>query len=332
MAFDITQILNSKTRGEIQTDSFKRVTLNFKEIIVTKHNKYTIEEINELATGIHMAGGLQQPLVLGRVNGEWWLASGHRRMAAIELLVKEGEEEFASVECLYKDMTELEFRMQLLIGNTFNRKPTDYDKMIEAQEWKDLLSQMKKEGSFKPEKGTRTRDYIAMIMGEATGTIGTYQQISNNATDSVKEQFKEGNMNMTAAAAASTLPEEDQNAIAEAAAAGQETRAAEIKELAQQKQEEADAAAGIMNEPEEADAAAGEEHAKATLEQMKESVSDTDTTEEERENARRLHALKMLEKYYIYLSEEEVGILERMLEDCKRRKREYGLDDVGQTI
>ena len=61
-------------------------------------------------------------------------------------------------------------------------------------------------------------------------------------------------------------------------------------------------------------------------------VSDTDTTEEEKENARKLHAVKMIEKYYLFLSTEETEILERMLEDCKRRKREYGLEDCGQTV
>ena len=38
-----------------------------------------------------------------------------------------------------------------------------------------------------------------------------------------------------------------------------------------------------------------EEHCKATLDQMQETVSDTDTTKEEKENAKRLHILKMLE-------------------------------------
>lgn len=325
MAFNITEILNNKTRGTMQTEGWTDITLNYKSIVVTKHNKYSMEEINELATGIHMAGALQQPLLLGRVNGEYWLASGHRRITAIDILVQEGEEEFAEVPCRYKDMTELEFRMQLLIGNTFNRKPTDYDKMIEAQEWKELLQQMKEEGTFKPEKGTRTRDYIAAIMGEATGTIGTLQQINNNATDAVKEQFEAGTISMTAAAEASKLPEEDQNAIAEAAAAGEETRAAEIKAMAEEK--EAERAAGDEDTEE-----GEEEHTRATLEQMKESVSDTDTTEEEKENARRLHALKMLEKYYIYMNEDDLRCLEAMLEDCKRRKREYGLDDVGSTV
>lgn len=326
-AFDITSILNRKTRQQSEeTDGYKAIKLNYKDIVITKHNKYSMDEISELATGIHMAGELQQPLVLGKVGDEFWLVSGHRRHAAIDMLVQEGEEQFAEVDCRYKPMTETEFRMELLIGNTFNRKPTDYDKMIEAQEWKDLLQQMKKEGSFKPEKGSRTRDYIAAIMGEATGTIGTLQQISNNATDAVKEQFEAGTMNMTAAAEASKLPEEDQNAIAEAAAAGQETRAAEIKAMAEQAANE-----GIMNEPEDGEEQE-EEHCRATLEQMKETVSDTDTTEEEKENARRLHILKMLEKYYIYMNEDDLRCLEAMLEDCKRRKREYGLDDVGSTM
>lgn len=326
-AFDITSILNRKTRQQSEeTDGYKAIKLNYKDIVITKHNKYSMDEISELATGIHMAGELQQPLVLGKVGDEFWLVSGHRRHAAIDMLVQEGEEQFAEVDCRYKPMTETEFRMELLIGNTFNRKPTDYDKMIEAQEWKDLLQQMKKEGSFKPEKGSRTRDYIAAIMGEATGTIGTLQQISNNATDAVKEQFEAGTMNMTAAAEASKLSEEDQNAIAEAAAAGQETRAAEIKAMAEQAANE-----GIMNEPEDGEEQE-EEHCRATLEQMKETVSDTDTTEEEKENARRLHILKMLEKYYIYMNEDDLRCLEAMLEDCKRRKREYGLDDVGSTI
>ena len=81
----------------------------------------------------------------------------------------------------------------------------------------------------------------------------------------------------------------------------------EIKQLAKEKKEE--------------------EHCKATMDQMQETVSDTDTTEEEKENARKLHAVKMIEKYYTWLNDEEVGILEAMLEDCKRRKREYAIEE-----
>ena len=56
-------------------------------------------------------------------------------------------------------------------------------------------------------------------------------------------------------------------------------------------------------------------------------MSDTDTNEDEKGHARRLHILKMLEKYYTHMSDEELELLERILEDCKRRKREYAMDE-----
>lgn len=335
-AFNILEILNGKTQAAAEEEGFEPIRLHYSEIVVTKHNKYSMDDLQELATGIHMAGEVQEPLILGKVREEYWLASGHRRLAAIKILVEEGEEKFAEVDCRYKVMSELEFRMQLLIGNAFNRKMTDYDRMMQADEWKEVFKQAKEEGAFKPEKGTRTRDYIARIMGVSPATVGELNRISNNATEAVKEQLAEGNITMTAAAEASMLSEEDQNEIAAAAASGQDVRAEEIRQLAQQKEEEAKKDSGMsdgdMNAPEEAqDEEEQEEHSKATLEQMKPNVSDTDTTEEEKENTRRLHALKMLEKYYTYLSDEEVRILEAMLEDCKRRKREYGIEDCGST-
>ena len=119
------------------------------------------------------------------------------------------------------------------------------------------------------------------------------------------------------------------------AAAGEDIKGTEIKEMIERKKAAA-AAPEEDTEPEEAtgeqEEKTEEEHTKATLAQMQPSASDTDTTEEEKENARRLHALKMLEKYYIYLNEDDLHCLEAMLQDCKRRKMEYGALDCGSTI
>ncbi len=329
MAFDITKILNATTNAQAantEIEDFTPIRLDYEEIVITKHNKYSMDELEEMAAGIEMAGGLQQPLVLGRVNGEYWLAGGHRRHGGVDILVKGGAEQYRVVNCVYKDMTETEFRLHLLIGNAFNRHYTDYDKMIEAEEWKAVLKQAKKEGSFLPDKGTRTREYIARIMGTSAAVVGDWNRINKNATDEIKEQFKEGNIGVTAAAAASQLSEDEQNEIAAAAAAGEDIKATEIQKIVDEKK--AQAAAG-----DESDGSDDEKKEKRSItEQKTAQMSDTDTTEEEKANARRLHALKMLEKYYIYMSDEEVGILERMLEDCKRRKREYGIEDVGSTI
>lgn len=302
MPFNILDIVNGATRAEAGEQDYQEITLNYQDIVVTKHNKYSMEELEELATGIEM-DGLQQPLVVGRVNGEWWLVSGHRRIAAIEILVSEGKARFENVKCRYKDMTETEFRIALLIGNTFNRKMTDYDLMIQAREWKEVLTQARKEGLIALEKGENVRKYVASILGESDGKVATLEAINNNAVPEVKAEFEKGNLGITAAYNASQLEPEEQKEVAEKAAVDGDVKCEEIKAQVEEKKNHR------------------EEEAKAP------NMSDTDTNTEEKENARKIHALKMLEKYYIYLSEEEVDILEKMLEDCKRRKREYAIEE-----
>lgn len=143
---------------------------------------------------------------------------------------------------------------------------------------------------------------MALALGESTGKIGTLETI-NKATPEIKEQFQSGNIGITAAGAAAALPEDKQREIAAQVAAGEDMKAEEIKAIAE-----------------------AEKRKKTVEEQQREqSVSDTDTSEEEKANAAKLHTLKMLGNYYTWMNEEEHGILGRILEDCKRRKREYAL-------
>lgn len=305
MGFNILDVVNAATRAEAgENKDYREINLDYRDIIVTAHNKYSMDELQEIATGIEM-DGLQQPLVLGRVNGEYWLVSGHRRLGGIKILVAEGKEEFETVPCRYKDMTEIEFRIALLIGNTFNRKMSDYDLMTQAADWKEVLTQARKEGLLVLEAGERVRDYVAAVMGESVPKIRTLNTIDQNATPEVKEQFQKGNMGITAAMEASRADEGTQKEIAKASEDKGGMGAEEIKAMAEEKK-----------------------HRKTKEEETREAnVSDTDTTKEEKENARKLHAVKMIEKYYTWMNEEETGILERMLEDLKRRKREYAIEE-----
>lgn len=306
MAFNILDIMNAATKAEAgQNRDYQDIVVNYRDIVVTKHNKYSMDELQEIATGIEM-DGLQQPLVLGRVNGEYWLVSGHRRLGGIKILVAEGKAGFENVKCRYKDMTETQFRLSLLIGNTFNRKMTDYDLMNQAADWKEVLTQARKEKLLVLEEGKRVRDYVAAVLGEKPTKIAQLEAINNNATEEVKEQFEKGNMKITSAYETSRLSEDAQKEVAAAVEAGADIKSEEIKQMSEEKKKKRKTAEDIAKE---------------------QNVSDTDTSEEEKANAKKLHAVKMLEKYYIYLSEEETGILERMLEDCKRRKREYALEE-----
>lgn len=300
-------ILNGTSLAQMRNaENYQDILLNISEIVITKHNKYSMDELQEMATGILM-DGLQEPLIVARVEGDYWLVSGHRRIAGIEILLSEGYEEFKNIPCRYKDMTETEFRIALLIGNVFNRRMTDYDLMMQAKEWKEVLTQARKEGLLKLDKGERVRDYVAVIMGESAGKIGALEAINNNATKEVKEQFRNGNIGITAAGAVAALTEEQQKEIAAQAAAGHDIKTEEIKIIAEEEKT----------------------RKKRTAEERQriQNVSDTDTSEEEKSSAEKLHLLKMLCNYYVWMNKEEKGILERILEDCKRRKREYSLSE-----
>ena len=312
MGFNILEIMNGATRAAVEgVEAYEEIKLDLEQIEVTRHNKYSMDDLEELATSILM-DGLQEPLILGRVNGKFLLSGGHRRAQALKILKAEGHEEITkAIPCRFKDMTEIQFRLSLLIGNTFNRKMTDYDLMNQAAEWKEVLTQARKEKLLVLESGKRVRDYVAEILGESKTKVAQLEAINNNAVREVKEQFAAGGMGITSAYETSRLTPDAQKEVAAAVEEGADVKSEEIKQIAEEKKSKR----------------------KTKEEETKqENVSDTDTTEEERENARKLHAVKMIEKYYLYLSEEETEILERMLEDCKRRKREYGLEDCGQTV
>ena len=77
MGFDITKILNAQTAAQIEnmaTEDFKDIKLDYEKITITGKNKYSMSGIEDLAAGIEMAGGLLDPLIIGRVNGEYKLA------------------------------------------------------------------------------------------------------------------------------------------------------------------------------------------------------------------------------------------------------------------
>lgn len=342
MGFNILNTLNSVTLAEAnRAEEYKDIMIDYQDIIVTNHNKYSMEEIQELATGILLTGGIQEPLIVGRVddgagNG-YRLISGHRRLRAIGILVEEGNEEYKKVPCRYKDMTETQFRMELLCGNTFNRKMSDYDLMIQAQEWKDVLTQARKEKLIILDEGKRIRDYVAGILGESTGKIGQLNAINANATQEVKEKLQTGEMGITSAYAASQLDPESQKKVVSRIESGEDVRSEEIQRIIEEKRkQQAEDAEGREEELDPDDEQDQEKEQPSSQEkqvrkiedqQRQPNVSDTDTNEDEKGYAKRLHALKMLEKYYTFMSGEELELLERILEDCKRRKREYAMDE-----
>ena len=62
MAFNILDIMNAATKAEAgQNRDYQDIVVNYRDIVVTKHNKYSMDELQEIATGIEMDGSNLPP-------------------------------------------------------------------------------------------------------------------------------------------------------------------------------------------------------------------------------------------------------------------------------
>lgn len=225
--FGIADILNAKTKaaGVNTVSEYTEIWLSPYDVKPSEKNFYSKENIEELADSF-LAVGQQQPTVLGRVNGEFRIVSGHRRNLANIMNLERGHEGYAKVRYLYKDMTEAMLDLSLLIGNAYNRELTAWEKTQQAQRLKEALLRAKEEDGL--EVPGKLRDIIAELMNESPTNIARMDSINNNATPEIKEEFAKGTIGVTTAYEAAKLPPEEQKAIAEKAAAGDNIRAKEI--------------------------------------------------------------------------------------------------------
>ena len=187
------------------------------------------------------------------------------------------------------DMSEAMYELRLLAGNGYTQPLTAYEKTRLVERTKAALMRAKEEDGL--EIQGKMRDLIAAMLNESSTNVARMESINNNATPEVKEQLKSGNMGITAAYEAAKLPPEEQKAIADKVAAGEDVRAKEIAEKVAEKtaakaaedaeqaqrdyekqQEESDKEIEKAEEKaKEAEIAA--QHAKVLREWVKESVS-----------------------------------------------------------
>lgn len=196
------------------------------------------------------------------------------------MLIEQGHEEYKSVRYLHRDMSETMLELSLLVGNAYNRELTAYEKTEQAARLKTALIKARDEDGL--EIQGKLRDIVAELLNESPTNVARMDSINNNLTPEAKEEFKKGNMGITAAYETSKLSENDQKAIAAAAAAGEDIRAKEIaqrvaEQVAAKAQEKADKAA---EDAEKAEIDAQQAIADATDKQAR--------AEEEARNAREL--------------------------------------------
>ena len=178
--FDLNSLLNTKSKGaavQVQgpaqeaENAFSVVMLDVEDLMPSKDNFYSTENIDELAAAIELSGCIEQNLVVKpEAHGKYEVIAGHRRRLAALKLVEEGKEEYRKVPCrIKKESDEIRDRLSLIFTNATARQLTDWEKVKQAEELKEVLTQYKKalqeENKDKPkeerERIGRIREIVA---------------------------------------------------------------------------------------------------------------------------------------------------------------------------
>lgn len=229
-AFNFMDLLNAQTKAEgvEKAKDYEEIYLSPYEVKDAQENTHQkLEGIEELADNF-LTVGQEQPTVLARVNGEFRIIDGHRRNAANIFNLERGYKEYEKIKYRYKDMSEAMYELRLLAGNGYTQELTAYEKVRLVERTKAALIRAKEEDGL--EIQGKMRDLIAAMVQESGTNVARMENINNNATQAVKEQLKEGNLGLTAAYEAAKLEPEEQDDIAERAAAGENVRAKDIAE------------------------------------------------------------------------------------------------------
>lgn len=181
------------------------------DILENDDNFYSLSDIELLADDIEREG-LMHNLVVTKTDAGYLLKSGHRRLAAIKLLIKEKRLKGTKIPCYVSgEKTEAETQFDLIMLNATQRKYSDADVLREYEEIERTFKAMEAEG--KPLKG-RIRDNIAAVLKVSPAQVGKIENIKHNAVPEVEKAVKSGAMSISTANEVAKLPEEKQREIA----------------------------------------------------------------------------------------------------------------------
>lgn len=215
--FDLASILGdvSKLDTGLQAEGREQIEyIDLSLIDPDPNNFYAMTDIEELAANIELLG-LQQPLRV-RPNpdkpGRLIIVSGHRRRAALELLVGEGKTQFAQVPCIREasDQSAALQELRLIYANSDTRKLTSPELSKQAERVEALLYQLKEEGMDFP---GRMRDHVAEACKVSKSKLARLKVIREKLDKPFYQLYEKGTIAESVAYALAQQPVEIQRAV-----------------------------------------------------------------------------------------------------------------------
>ena len=259
---DITSGTPAAGKGE--KAAFTVRMINYKKLIPSEENRYSMNEIEELANMIELAGGVKQNLLAKKIAPEEYeLISGHRRRAAVEYLVeKKGLKQYEMVPVHLESAGSAADRLMMYLSNAGQRKKSDYDRMVEMEGVTGALWELqagteedrKKFCEFCevdiPERigGRAFREVVARKLGLSVTKYANLAHISKNLSPELKARFESGEIGISTANAAASLSPEGQKQLAkEKNISLEDARKAKEEEQKNKDEQEEEQLPGQMN-------------------------------------------------------------------------------------
>lgn len=193
--FDLASVLSDVSIPDTGREQIEYIDLA--RIISDGNNFYSLDGIEDLAANIETVG-LQQPLRVRRSGADYIIVSGHRRAAAIRLLVKDGRSDLAAVPCIVEsgEMSPAMRELRLIYANADTRKMTAADVSRQAERVEALLYQLKEEGYEFP---GRMRDHVAEACKVSKTKLARLKVIRENLAGVFLDSWENGSLSESVA-------------------------------------------------------------------------------------------------------------------------------------
>lgn len=233
----------SQTR---QSDKIKMIEIA--DLVDSKDNFFEMSKIEELASAILGQGGVRDNLVVRQLGDDKYeIISGHRRKAAVQYLLDNGEKVSSKLPCLVQEYEDEEsMKLDLILMNVTARQLSDSELYTSYEILTEIFQKKKEKG----EKFGKLRDNLAGMLGVSSSQIGKLQNIDKHGTEEVKDAVKSGDLSISTANQISRLSDEEQNEVIKTADK-EEIKHKNVKKQADEKKKKTEEVDTCVNSPDD---------------------------------------------------------------------------------
>ncbi len=212
--FSIMDMMNEISKEDaaaVAAEKTERVSVF--DIKLNKENFYESSSMEQLKNSIFAMGGVQQNILLAREEARtvpYRIIAGHRRVRACMELVQEGHAEFEHIPAVIIENIDKDTeKMLLVMTNSTQRELTDWEKVMQHMELKEIIPKLKKRQGIDGRVRTLEADYL----GVSEAQIAIYNTIGTRLDEWLMSIFKDGSIGISLAYEAAKLEVEEQKQL-----------------------------------------------------------------------------------------------------------------------